>query len=84
MPVNYRQYIVSAQWKRFRLRKLASVHFKCEKCKIKTAREVHHKHYNTLGHEQLEDTEALCRPCHAALTRTNRIKKQGNPKLWPF
>lgn len=82
--VNYRQYIVSAEWKRFRIRKLVSVNYRCERCKTRKAREIHHKHYNTLGHESLEDTEALCRPCHSANTKTVRLRNKPNVRVWPF
>lgn len=84
MFVNYRVYIVSAAWKAFRLRKLASVNYICERCKHRKAREVHHKHYRTLGHEELEDTEALCRPCHNSSTKKVRLKRQGRIPIFPF
>ena len=29
------------------------------------ARQVHHKHYDNIGREQLEDLQALCKKCHA-------------------
>ena len=29
------------------------------------AQQVHHKHYDNIGREQLEDLQALCRECHA-------------------
>lgn len=82
--VDYKKYIVSAEWKRFRLRKLASVNYKCERKCGRTAREVHHKHYNTLGHESFEDVEALCRQCHAAETRKNRVVRNRKISTWPF
>lgn len=29
------------------------------------AKDVHHKHYDNIGKEQLEDLQALCKKCHA-------------------
>ena len=29
------------------------------------AKQVHHKHYDNIGREQLEDLQALCKECHA-------------------
>jgi 5-methylcytosine-specific restriction endonuclease McrA len=43
--------------------------FRCERQKPGEPRhegplDVHHKHYDTLGHEGPDDVEVLCRTCH--------------------
>jgi ribosomal protein S27AE len=54
----YKKYINSGDWYKKRLQKLKSINYKCERCgqsrSIKTM-QVHHKTYERLGYELLED-----------------------------
>jgi len=71
----YQRYLLSASWQQTRLRKLR-VHgvwlgfenyVKCDQCnQFVNARraDVHHRHYNSLGHESLADLLILCQNCH--------------------
>ena len=60
----YREVINSAAWKLRRQRMFAEAGG-CERCFLMTEQlELHHKHYDTLGHEQDEDLEVLCKACH--------------------
>ena len=63
--IGYDRYINSEMWKN----KARYAKYKkgpdCERCgKKNCVLEVHHKHYNTLYHERLEDVEVLCDVCH--------------------
>jgi len=60
----YLEYLQSPHWKRFRKMALADRHYACERCKAQGGLEIHHKHYDHLGHESLRDVLVLCRACH--------------------
>ncbi len=61
---DYKKYLFSAWWRAKRQEKMVEQSRKCERCG-KPAKEVHHKHYRTVGAEKLEDLEALCSECHS-------------------
>lgn len=60
---DYYAYLESEQWRILRHRKFIQQGARCERCG-ELGRDVHHKHYRTLGRENLSDLELLCRPCH--------------------
>ncbi len=63
----YENYITSQKWDRKRLEKLREVGFKCEECGAKRFEkhlQAHHKTYDRLGNEELEDLIILCEDCH--------------------
>jgi hypothetical protein len=63
----YRAHLKSITWRKIRKAKLDSVHGQCERCgSWHGRREVHHKTYERLGNERLEDLLVLCPDCHAA------------------
>lgn len=58
-------YMRTAKWKKIRKAKLDQTRGQCEKCGSWMGRkDVHHKTYNRLGHERLEDLIVLCTHCH--------------------
>ena len=64
--VDYKNYLVSKEWYAFRCKVMGDRGYKCEKCGTSNQLTVHHKHYKSLGHEQLKDVELLCWNCHQA------------------
>jgi 5-methylcytosine-specific restriction endonuclease McrA len=61
----YEEHLRSSQWQSIREIKIDSVGDRCERCGNDYLQlEVHHRHYRTLGREQLEDLEVLCKKCH--------------------
>jgi hypothetical protein len=63
--VDYAVHLGSFCWQRTRYRKFAAVDWTCERCGNQTAElEAHHRHYDTLGFEEIDDLEALCGQCH--------------------
>lgn len=63
----YESYINSPKWKRIRAQKLEQVGYQCESChlsRFSVTLEVHHLHYDTLGHEGMADLQVLCPRCH--------------------
>lgn len=65
----YVNYLKSEEWASVRRRKLTDAEFKCQRCGFnpgtsKQKLEVHHKTYERLGKELMEDLEVLCDRCH--------------------
>lgn len=58
-------YMRTAKWKKIRKAKLDQTRGQCEKCGSWMGRkDVHHKTYDRLGNERLEDLIVLCTQCH--------------------
>lgn len=62
--LTYRQYLLTQHWKDIRLKKLASVDYKCEECKNGQELQVHHRTYINICREKLKDLQVLCSTCH--------------------
>ena len=63
--MGYKQYIKSEEWSNKRRYALYKADYRCQKCgRRATSLEVHHKHYDTLYRERLEDVQVLCVSCH--------------------
>jgi 5-methylcytosine-specific restriction endonuclease McrA len=71
----YEKYLAGPHWQALRKRKLEQQkselgHNCCEECREQpevtreTALHVHHRTYERLGEERLEDLSIICRPCH--------------------
>ncbi|ELR70196.1 hypothetical protein C900_03881 [Fulvivirga imtechensis AK7] len=60
----YHSYIASDEWRKKRKLVLERDHYLCQECKERPAEEVHHKTYNNLFDEPLEDLVSLCKKCH--------------------
>jgi 5-methylcytosine-specific restriction endonuclease McrA len=52
---------------------------KCERCRRSDQLQLHHRHYASLGAEQLDDVEILCEDCHRAATEQQRARRRA---LW--
>ena len=61
---DYKRYLASREWATLReaVRKRAGN--ACERCDILPMQVVHHLTYERIGHERLEDLQAICKPCH--------------------
>lgn len=57
----------NAVWREKRRAVMKRCRYQCEGCHKQRARHVHHLTYDRLGHELLEDLQALCHECHAAV-----------------
>lgn len=68
--VVYEEYIRSTRWKRKREEYFRSGRPKfCQGCKDKSIRQIHlhHKTYDRLGNEDLDDLVPVCEACHAMI-----------------
>ena len=72
---DYKEYMLSAYWKEKRELCMERDGGRCQDCGA-MATEVHHKTYDRLFNEDLEDLVALCSECHRA-----RHGRQRMPKL---
>lgn len=66
--IEYRSYIKSEKWKRLRNAILRKRGLRCERCRRyrqKRFLHIHHKTYERLGNELLNDLEILCVDCHS-------------------
>ena len=63
-PPDYDRYIRSKAWKQKREIFLDAFNHQCAMCHQKEHLHVHHLHYQSVGHETLEDVVVCCRRCH--------------------
>jgi 5-methylcytosine-specific restriction endonuclease McrA len=71
--------MASREWRQ--LRKLVFLRNRgyCERCQEQTATQVHHLTYERLGHEDLDDLQALCDDCHAWESAVDVAEVPGGP-----
>lgn len=61
----YREYLESPEWKRLRELAIERADGRCQLCNVTPPTfHVHHRTYERLGHERVEDLTALCPRCH--------------------
>lgn len=61
---HYRRYLRSDHWRTTRLNAVRRAGFRCERCGVGGALEVHHLTYARVGKERPSDLQALCPTCH--------------------
>lgn len=79
--LRYREYLSSNNWKAIRSQVALLRGYQCERCNIdlKNIRfDIHHKTYENIFKEKLEDLELLCRSCHKAHHRNIKLSKKKN------
>lgn len=76
----YHDYLLSPEWKQFR--KDAFVHYgrKCTKCSKTKNLQIHHHHYRNIFHELMDDVTVLCKACHEAHHKIEKIPKKKAEK----
>lgn len=62
--INYKKYIKSKKWKQKRQDLIDKIGYECEQCGHNHKLHVHHKTYERLGNELLDDLQLLCWRCH--------------------
>jgi len=73
----YQEYIGSLMWYLKTLEVFERAGGKCEKCGKSGMIEVHHKTYDHLGDEPLEDLIALCHDCHIQADAQRQREKEN-------
>lgn len=71
-PVVYEHHIdgFCSYWQNVRHRLFEIANYCCQRCGMCGPLEAHHRHYDTLGFEEIADLEALCRKCHKSADHT--------------
>jgi len=78
-PGWYRDYLATEHWRK--LREQARAYYAgCVLCGTDEAPECHHRHYRTLGREQITDLSILCSAHHAEASAMLRISP---PRICP-
>lgn len=83
---DYLRHLASPEWKAFRIAAIEACGRRCQRCatpkpyavrprSAEDSLQVHHLHYETLGHERTEDVLVLCPACHDLADAT---RKAGN------
>lgn len=84
-PEWYKKYLESEWWKDFREAILEFWEYKCCWCYSDKKLDVHHRTYERLGHEEIQDCVVLCRACHVMATRAQvRAKKNKDAQMNMF
>ncbi len=62
--LDYRSYLQSDAWRQKREFMLQRAGYRCQVCNKKGRLELHHRTYERLGEERMEDLLVLCSSCH--------------------
>lgn len=73
----YETYLETPHWRKLAARVKARANGRCEHCSELSRLDAHHKTYERLGQELMEDLEALCRSCHAQRHGRNELTVEG-------
>lgn len=80
--MDYYAYLESDKWKRKREQRLKIDHYTCQTCGEVSSLEVHHRYYDTLGKEDVDDDLiTLCRECHEAITSVIRARRYSKKQI---
>lgn len=60
----YRQYLKSPHWRRFRAMVYSLPGTRCRLCGTRKGLNLHHLNYRCLWKEEVHDVVVLCKPCH--------------------
>lgn len=71
----YREYLYTKHWKVTREAKLHAVSHRCQVCNSPKSLNVHHRTYERLGREKLEDLTVLCKECHELFHEHRKLVK---------
>jgi 5-methylcytosine-specific restriction endonuclease McrA len=75
--LSYRHYLRSEHWSRVRIRQIKEKGYICELCKSRNKLALHHKTYERLGAELVEDLQWLCRGCHRKVHNIKKRKRKS-------
>lgn len=80
--IKYEQYLLSDQWKHKSLLCKERFNYRCAICNSKTGLHVHHRTYENVFDEKIEDLTLLCMDCHKLFHQNTlnykfKIKEKG-------
>jgi len=88
--VNYADYLGSSGWSKMREEAFKTYGKRCQICLNTSSLHVHHKTYEHLGHEFVDELAVLCSKCHDQLhkeflsykSRRSKRRKRVHGLLW--
>jgi len=72
----YAKYLASKHWKEVRDRALSFAEYRCQVCNSDKSLDVHHRTYENIGREPIQDLTVLCKECHALFHKGTTRRKQ--------
>jgi len=69
--IDYKKYLKSDYWKEIKNQVLERDDNRCRLCNSKNDLQVHHRTYNNLENERLEELTTLCKKCHYITHKRN-------------
>ncbi len=60
----HKKYLQSQEWSKLKTQALSRANYKCQLCNARNELHIHHRTYNNIGNEDLDDLIVLCRKCH--------------------
>lgn len=69
--IDYNKYLRSDYWKEIKNQVLERDDNRCRLCNLKEKLHVHHRTYNNLNNEKLEELITLCKKCHYIIHKIN-------------
>lgn len=77
----YLEYLQSPEWAEIRRKRHEIDGWRCRLCNTQDDLECHHRTYERLGREDVNDLTTLCRRCHEVHTSEIRSRKYKSSKL---
>ena len=74
----HKSYMKSMRWHLLRAKALTRDEYKCAVCQSTDTLQLHHRHYENMGCENLEDVITLCKKCHEMLHITLKVWRSEN------
>jgi len=71
----YEDYLNSPEWKTIREKALERAGRRCQACNSRGPLDVHHRTYEHIGREELDDLTVLCRKCHGIFHGNTRLSR---------
>lgn len=75
-PFDYQEYLKSETWQLKRLAKFKQVGKRCQFCNSPYRLNVHHRTYERIGKEDLNDLTVLCGKCHSVFHKYCKLYKK--------
>lgn len=71
--MDYKEYLQSPQWKAISKLAIQKAGFRCQLCNREGKLNVHHKTYENIFNEEMEDLIVLCEICHTRFHKTDEL-----------
>jgi 5-methylcytosine-specific restriction endonuclease McrA len=71
--MEYKEYLLSDEWKKKRKAVLKRAGYRCQLCNSNENLHVHHRTYENIFHEDLGDLTVLCGNCHKIFHNLKKI-----------